>query len=194
MENPTFSPQERFGIINEMIAQAKQKPRKIDSMHTLLWGYLVLIASITHWSLIQAGHQPIAPAAWSLMLVGMVVSIVMNTKYKDTQKVKTFIDVLIQNIWIAFSIAYLVLVIGLRPDSFYFLPLLMSCYGTATWVHGTVLREQSYKIGAIVCWACGLIAFWVTREQQLLVLAASVVGGYIVPGHLLYTKSQQNHV
>ncbi|MFN7116060.1 MAG: hypothetical protein ACK4TA_04630, partial [Saprospiraceae bacterium] len=80
---PEFSREESLRVIDQMIAQVKQKPRRIDSLFTLLWGYLVFGAATLHWILLQQQVSPAtASLVWLLTLVGVVVSAFLNRQFK----------------------------------------------------------------------------------------------------------------
>jgi len=52
-------------------------------------------------------------------------------------------------------------------------------------------------IGGIINWALAVIGFYVGFETQLLLLAAAVMFGYIVPGYMLrsrYNKASRENV
>ena len=93
-------------VIESMIAQAKHRPGKADAMITLLWGYLVAAAALLHWYLETVVHTPNAPMAWMLMLAGAVITSIMSWKTQQHRRVKTFIDSLIVQLWIAFLLGW----------------------------------------------------------------------------------------
>jgi hypothetical protein len=193
MENE-FSYKDSLKAIEAMIAQAKHRPGKADAVMTLLWGYLVAAAALLHWYLETVVHTPNAPMAWMLMLAGAVVTSIVSWKTQQHQRVKTFIDNLIVQLWIAFGVSFVVLCVAMGPPSPHFLPSVMLLYGGTMWVHGALLKFVPYQIGAVACWLGSALAFWLPPEQQLLVLAGVMIPGYLIPGHLLYAKTASTHV
>jgi hypothetical protein len=135
-----------------------------------------------------------APAAWLLMIVGAVVTTAMSRKMKREKPVKTYVDVQVGQIWLAFSVSFAVLFFALSSGHSLFLPMVILLYGTAQWVHGSLLKFIPYQAGAVVFWLASGVAFQLQQEQQLLILAAAVVLGFIVPGYLLRAKSSTHHV
>lgn len=189
-----FSQVDSMRIIEEMIAQARFKPRPADSLMTLLWGYLVLIAALTHWFLLVFMDVPYAAAAWLLMIAGGVATAVIKSRSQRTQRVKTYVDQLIGQLWIAFGISFGLLFFILQPDDAHFLPVIMLLFGVAMWLQGSLLKYTPYKVGAGACWLGSAIGFGVSNDQQLLALAGAVLLGYLVPGHLLFDKTRKAHV
>lgn len=192
---PEFSREESLRVIDQMIAQVKQKPRRIDSLFTLLWGYLVFVAATLHWILLQQQVSPaMAPLVWLLTLVGLVVSVFLNRQFKATQRVKTYVDALIRQLWLGFGITFLLLFFVISPADNRFLPLVMLLYGITMWMQGALIKFVPYQVGAIGIWGCGVAAFFFSNDQQLLWLALAVLLGYLIPGHLLLYQTRNVHV
>lgn len=193
MENE-FNYKDSLKAIEEMIAQAKHRPGKADAAITLLWGYLVAAAALLHWYLETVLQAPYAPMAWLLMLVGAVVTPILSWQTKKIRRVKTFIDNLIVQLWIAFGVSFVVLSAAMGSADPHFLPTVMLLYGATMWVHGALLKFVPYQVGAVACWLGSILAFGLAPEQQLLVLAGVMIPGYLIPGHLLYAKTASTHV
>lgn len=189
-----FNAKESLKVIDQMIAQAKYRSHPSEGLVTLSWGFLTMLAALLHWYLAVVQNVPYAPAAWSLMLVGAVITAIMSRKMKREKPVKTYVDVQVGQIWLAFSVSFTVLFFALSPAHTLFLPAVILLYGAAQWVHGSLLKFAPYQAGAVVFWLASGVAFQLQQEQQLLILAAAVVLGFIVPGYLLRAKSQTYHV
>lgn len=189
-----FTREDSLRVINKMIAQAKRRPSAADGIHTLIWGYLVLVAALLHWRILMTMQSDKAPFVWLLMLVGLAMSAIVGRKTKKTSKVKTYVDASIRQLWIGAGIVFALLFFGVQPDASLFLPLMIALYGFAMWVQGALLKYRPYQAGAIASWLCSGVAFLLPTEHQLLALAGSVLLGYIVPGHLLYHKTSGDHV
>lgn len=192
--NKNFSQTDSMRLIEEMIAQARFKPRPVDSLMTLLWGYLVLIAALAHWFLLVFTDAPYAAAAWLLMIAGGVATAVIKSRSQRTQRVKTYVDKLIGQLWIAFGISFGLLFFILQPDDAHFLPVIMLLFGVTMWLQGSLLKYTPYKVGAGFCWLGSAIGFGLSNDQQLLALAGAVLLGYLIPGHLLFDKTRKANV
>lgn len=193
MENG-FDVKQSLRVIDEMIAQAKHRSHPSEGFVTLLWGILTMSAALLHWYLAVVWEVSYAPVAWCLMIVGAAVTIALSRKMAREKPVKTYVDIQVGQIWLAFGVSFGVLFFALSPAHGLFLPIVVLLYGSAQWVHGSLLKFMPYKAGAVVFWLASGVAFQLLREQQLLVLAAAVVLGFIVPGYLLRAKSRAAHV
>ena len=49
-------------------------------------------------------------------------------------------------------------------------------------------------MGGVFCWACAIAGFQVQVMYQLLIIAAAVLGGYIIPGHLIQMNNKNKNV
>lgn len=184
-----FNAKESLRVINQMIERAKFRPSREDSLITMLWGYLVLSASLLHWALQVFTDSPYAPAAWLLMVPGIIATIVLSMRSRRRKRVKSYVDDLVGQVWTAFSVAFILLFFFMSAADAHFLPVVLLLYGISLWVQGRLIRFSPYRVGAVCCWVAAAVAFLLGTEDQLLVLAAAVVLGYIIPGHMLAAKT-----
>ncbi len=188
-----FNAEESLKIIDRMIAEARYRPSKAESTITMLWGYLVMFAALLHWALDAFVSWKYAPLAWLLMIPGVVATIVMRIKMQKQNRVRTYVDDLSAQVWLTFTVAFVILYIFMQPNTPEFLPVILLLYGICMWMQGSLIRFNPYKWGAVFCWAGGAVAFLLTVQNQLLVLALSVVLGYIIPGHMLSAKTERDN-
>lgn len=185
-EKSTMSNEESLRIIRSMIESTKQDLRDNGSWF-LLWGWLVFIACITHYVLMEVGYdQPYL--AWILMPIGGVISFIKGMREEKSQKVKTQIDEFMKHVLIAFLVS-LFIVLGFGPKlGLNTYPLIMMVYGFWLFISGGVINFRPLQIGGIINWALAILAFFVGFKFQLLVLGVAVLLGYIIPGYILRSK------
>lgn len=182
---------ESWEIIQGMIANAKQD-FKDDGYFLLLWGWLVLVASTGHYLLLTRTEFAHPYITWSLMLVGIVATVWKVSKYHK-QRVKTYVGTLMQSLWLAVFISIMITLVAAALVTGYQVayPVILLLYGIGIFVSGSLFRFSPLIIGAIGTWTLALIAFFVSFQTQLLLLALATMISYIIPGYLL--KSQYNH-
>lgn len=197
MENQTLNNEKQLAIISEMIASTRSRLSE-DGFHVILWGILIVISCLVQYIMIQflnMHHE--SNYVWLIMpIIGTPVSIIYGYKQSKEQKVKTLIDEFYGYIWIGFWISLLcVTLISLAykhsPTSF-----ILVTMGFAVFIAGVVLKFKPLILGAVVFWISSFLYFYVGESTaQLLVFAASVVLGYIIPGLLLRKEYKaQSHV
>jgi len=99
-----FSEQQSLEVIHQMIENTKAKFRD-NGFFYLLWGWLVLIASLSHFIMLNMGLDKYAAAPWPILMIGGgIASGIAGYKLGKKTKVKTFFDTSIISLWIAFTI------------------------------------------------------------------------------------------
>jgi hypothetical protein len=190
-----LSKEESLSIITSMI-EATKKDLQDNGSWYLLWGWLVFIACAIHYSMMKAGYEH-PYYAWMLMPLGGVISVVKGIREEKRQRVKTFVDDFMRYILIAFLVCLLMVLLNFGVLQLATYPLLMMIYGVWLFVSGGVLSFRPLLIGGIINWALAAIGFYVGFETQLLLLAAAVLFGYIIPGYMLrsrYNKASRENV
>lgn len=188
------SKENQFKVIEEMIANAKGNVKE-DSMFYLLWGWLVFVAAAINYVLLNFTNFHSPWIAWMyLMITGGIVSAIIGYKKGRSKKVQTYPERALKYLWIGFvitlcSILWGMGVIGAKATY----PILMLLYGLGTFVSGGILKFKPLIIGGFVAWICGIVAFYCTFSNQLLLIMLAIFASYIVPGHLM-KKSKENYV
>lgn len=194
MNNENFSPEQSLQLINTMINDVKQG-LKDNGFFFLLWGWLVFIAAITHFVLLKMEIE-YAYYSWTILmpLGGIVSAIYGFTQMKKQKKrAKTFVDRAMSYVWMAFGFSLIIILtsgVKLGADKVY--PFILVLYGIGTFITGGIIKMKLLVVGGIICWILAVVAFYVTFDIQLLLLAASIAAAYIVPGHVLNSNYRKN--
>jgi hypothetical protein len=178
---------EKLDVILKMIENSKTNIRD-NAFFYLLWGWLVLAASLTHFVLMQLGI-PYSFLAWPvLMTIGMVASIIAGIRLGKRSSYITHLDKAIIYLWWGFFFTVLVLLAfslsGLIQWSISN-ALIISLYGLGTFVSGGILKFKPLIFGGISCWVISLLVFVIPFEYTLLLVAISIIIAYLVPGYML---------
>jgi hypothetical protein len=178
---------EKLDVILKMIENAKSNIRD-NAFFYLLWGWLVLAASLTHFILMQFGI-PYSFIAWPvLMTIGTVASIVAGIRLGKRSNYITHLDMAIMYLWWGFFFTILILlafsITGLIPWNISN-ALIISMYGMGTFVSGGILKFKPLIFGGISCWIISLLVFVIPFEYSLLLVAVSIIIAYLVPGYML---------
>lgn len=192
MEEKSITHEDSLKIIESMIETAKKKVTRLDSCYSLMWGYLVLIASLLNYYLLTAGYGQKASYAWFLMFIGGLASIWISIRRNKERKVRTYFDKVLFYLWMGFIICIFIVVFNGKYISYQITPLILLLYGIALLVNGGIFNFKPQIIGAVVAWIGCFIAFRLEYKDQLLVEAAVVFISYIIPGHLLYNMAQKD--
>ncbi len=192
MEEKPISYGDSLKIIEQMIETTRNKVTRLDSMYSLMWGYLVLAASLLSYFLLKSGYGAKAHYAWFLMFAGGAASVFISIKRNRERRVRTYFDKVLLYVWSGFVVSLLILVANGQYFNFQIIPLILLLYGIALLINGGIFNFRPQIIGAIVSWAGCLLAFRVAYIDQLLIEAFVVIVSYIIPGHILYRMAKQN--
>ena len=186
MEEKEINLIESLSIIQSMVNKT-QRQFSDDSFYYIMWGWLVLAASITHFTLMWLKIEQ-APMVWLLMPVGVIVSMIYGAKQSKKEKVKTYVNTYMGYLWGAMGMAMIVvLAMGFRlEDKTY--PMLILIYGIGTFVSGGLLSFRPLIIGGVICFVLSVSSFFVVFQYQLVFIAIAMLVSYIIPGHLLKAK------
>lgn len=181
---------EGLEIIQKMINTVKAD---IDdnSFYNILWGWLVFVASLGHYFLMMAGYSR-PYLMWLLMPIGGVVTVIYAAKHEKNKKVKTYLDDLMKYVLIAFMVSLAMVLFSMSKLQLNTYPMVMMVYGTWLFISGGTIRFKPLLYGGIINWVLGCIAFFVSFDLQLLLLALAVLLGYIIPGYLFKKKYSKN--
>ncbi len=186
---------ESWDIIQRMIQEAKNEVRD-DGFFYLLWGWLVLVASLGHYVLGYVLHYPHPYIVWLLMLVGVIGTVYQVNRRSRKERVKTYISRFMASFWFAIFIAIVITLIGggfkIGFQAAY--PILIALYGVATFTSGSLFRFKPLIIGGAACWILAVVAFFVSFPVQLLLMALTTLVSYLIPGYLLKASYRHERV
>ena len=176
--------QESLDLIQEMILTAKKSVRD-NGFFYLLWGWLVIIASLSDYTL-QRMEIDNHGIVWAVLMTGGgIASAVYGRKMSKAQKVKTHIDILMSYLWGAFGVSlFIILFFSIKTGISPCPPLLVLC-GIGTFVSGGVLKFKPLIIGGILFWLFSIITFSVDVHYHLLIYSLAIFIGYLIPGYIL---------
>jgi hypothetical protein len=194
----TFNEQDSIRVITEMIENSKAKI-KDNSFFYLLWGWLVLIASITNFVLLKMGYYDIAWVPWPiLMFGGGIVSGVAGYRMGKKAKAKTMFDTTMAYLWSGFVITlFIILFVAASGNISWQVSnvLIIALYGLGTFVSGGILRFKPLIIGGVLSWAIAIATIFIPEIYSLLMVALSIIVAYLIPGYMLKSKEKnQGHV
>ncbi len=178
---------DKLDLIYEMIDNSKAQIKE-SAFFYLLWGWLVLIASLIHFILMKLGYH-YSFLAWPIiMTVGMVISVTVGIRLGKKSNYRTHIDTAIIYLWWGF---FSLLLVVLSFAIFGLIPwhvtnaLIIAMYGLGTFVSGGILKFRPLIIGGICSWIISLGVFVVPGEYMLLLVALSIIIAYLIPGYMI---------
>ncbi|MEQ9297392.1 MAG: hypothetical protein RIF33_02465 [Cyclobacteriaceae bacterium] len=186
-----LSNQESLTLITQMINQSKQNYKK-SSFYFLLWGWVVVVADLGHYYLMEFTSYPHPYIVWLISIPAWIACAIYGSRQSNRANVKTHIDSIYQWVWIAFAFPVVVVIFAggvIGPENITGMILLMAGY--ALFITGKLLKFQPIHYGALVLWISALSALYFNDSTQYLIGAVGTGIGYLVPGYML--KSKENN-
>lgn len=187
----SLNEQQSLQIIYETIENAKSNV-KDNAFFYLLWGWLVLIASLSQYILLTYTSFRLHYIGWPvLMSIGGIVSGIYGYRLGKKASVKTHLDTIIISLWLGFLVLIFTILVMTFAGSFWFnvsSPLIIILFSFATFLSGMILKFRPLVIGGTISWMVGVAAFLVTPDIQQLLTALAIIIAYLIPGYMLKSK------
>ena len=193
MEEKKLSEQESLQIIQEMIYTAK-KEQKDNGMGWIVWGWMLFAASVLSYINIQTNWFQQYFFWNSFGIVTLVFLFILGIKtlfFKKSVKVKTYTSEMLDKLNIGFFITIMLMVVAINTsvEPIPGFALMTGLYGFWILVYGTILNFKPSIVGGFVTWAFAFAALFVKEFQYTMLLhAAAVLAGYIIPGHMAWNE------
>jgi len=185
--------QESLALIQSMLKTVKEEIDD-DSFSYLFWGWMVFTASMTQFILIQMNVEMNYLGWLILMPAGGIISAIHGRNKDKKKRVHTYIDEMMKYVLIAFLVSLFIILFFMWKLQLGTYPMIMIVYGIWLFISGGSLRFKPIIIGGIVNWMLAIISFFYDFNIQLLLLAAAVLLGYIIPGYMLKRKFSKSQV
>ena len=196
MENEKqLSNEESLQIIHQMINQAKTNLTD-SGFHWLLWGVLLFLTSISTFIFLEIKAENIF-LGWNIFGGLTLVLLTFDLFRTKQKKVRTYMDDLMRYVDIAFIVSMFTIIfsinVAVSPNAGF--GYLLMIFAFLMLVKGGAVKSTSLMVGAVVNWA-GAIAIFINKEfrYDMLIMAAAVLIGYIIPGLLLRAKYKKMNV
>lgn len=104
MENKQFTTQESLALITKMIDNTRRNFNSKGGQTMMLWGYTTIAVSLAVYLCVKLTHNPMFFWLWwALPVIGITLTLI--AKPKRNAGVKTYMDRMVDYIWLVFSIA-----------------------------------------------------------------------------------------
>ena len=182
--------EESLALIQSMIDTARNKVAE-DGFQFLLWGVLVIIASLLNYLMVWQGYADKAGLVWMLLpIVGWPVSYIYEKRKANTAKVETYADRSTGYVWIAYGITMFFTIFYSVYIKASPIPFILLLTGMATFTSGLTLQFKPLIWGGVAIWIIAIVTFFTDPAMHLLLNALAIVVGYIIPGIMLRRQAK----
>jgi len=187
-----FTNQQSLEMIQSMINISRRNFRK-EGFYYILWGSLFFIAALVQYIIYTVYKSELHWLSWMVAgALAVVINFFIMWKKNNVPKVKTYIDRVNFYLWTGFVTS--ILFIGFLASQqiltpIQINPLIIMLYGFTTFISGGMLRFKWLIAGGIVAWIMAGVSGFQTYETQMLLVAATILLSYLIPGIMLkYSK------
>jgi hypothetical protein len=192
-ESAGFTHEEGLKTIYSMITSTRNTIGE-NYLFYLLWGYLVGLACIFEYLLMHVMNYEKHYMVWPVLMgLGMILSGILTLRRQKASTHRTFIGSIMSYLWGGWLVSFLLIIYfgsQLQNHSL-ILPLTMVMYGMGVFVSGGVISYRPLIIGGIISWLAALVAYYQPYTIQLLLMTATVIASYIIPGHMLRIEAKK---
>ena len=189
-----FTEQQSIKVIHEMIENTKAKFRD-NGFFYLLWGWLVLIASLSHFIMLNLEYE-YAWLPWPVMMCGGgIASGIAGYRLGRKASVKTFFDTAIISLWLAFTITLFIILLasGVGRISWDTANvLIIALYGLGTFISGNMMKFKPLIWGGVFSWILAIVGLFLSPYYSLPLVAISIIVAYLIPGYMLKSRAKTN--
>ena len=186
----TFTEQDSLRVITEMIENSKAKIRD-NGFFYLLWGWLVLIASLSNFILLIIDYDK-AWLPWPILMTGGgIASGIAGYRLGKRIKVRTFFDTAMIYLWYGFLATLMIILFTAAKGNVSWVvtnALIIALYGLGTFVSGGILNFKPLIWGGIFSWIIAIVTLFIPDLYSLLAVALSIVVAYLIPGYMLKSR------
>lgn len=202
---------ESLELITRMINKAK------DACHdtgitAIMWGLVIVICSLVRYAELQFNFR-LPFDIYMLTYVAVIPQIYFSIREKKRRKVRTYDDRFQDGLWLAFgiSIALLIFIVGRLyrewdpvNDQFetltgtagfklyeYIAAFFLMLYAIPTFVTGMTMKFKPMFWGGILCWVCCIASLFLPVKTDMLLVALSAAGAWLIPGIIMERDFQQ---
>jgi hypothetical protein len=183
-EEKQFSEKESLQLINRMIHEAKGYYYE-SGIAALLYGFTVFICSVlTYFTDRKLIDFPFHP--FYILIPVFFVQAWIQYKEEKKKKAKTFTDEAIDYIWLGFFISVFAVFCGsFAGISYILITIVLFLTAFATFLTGMIAKFRYHIISSFVCFGIAIASFFVLGPVIYLLLAATAILTWIIPGFIL---------
>ena len=164
------------------------------SINFIFWSCLVIVMSLFNYafpSLIESTQYGDVLFWTVLPLIGMILTIYYNIKYRNKTGYETYLNRVIKIIWGVFNLSWIyIIALSFTIKSFHPVPPILFLLGMILIITGLIIKFKPITLGGIFL---TIFTFYLNFNPGINLLLVNIIGvslGMLVPGlSLFYSKS-----
>jgi hypothetical protein len=189
-QEKALSPEESLQLITETINRTRENISE-NSFCFLLWGWLIASASFSFFLIHQFTSFKYYFLPFPVLTIAGVITTIAYCRKRNASSVITYLTSFLSMMWLVLGFAFFAIVfINISQSHAPFTyTLIIAAIGTL--VSGLVMKFTPLIYGGIVFFAAAIASVYVADDYKVLLHGFAVIFGYLVPGYLLKSATQQ---
>lgn len=188
----TIDAKQELAFIKKIMADSR-KSAICNGKAFILWGILVTIGLLgTYFSIINNSQSTINWLWLLIIVLGWVITIVMESRDAKKAKTKTFAAKILAYVWIGSGIAMTIIgFVGLISGAFsalYINPLISNILAVGFLITGVLYGKTWVSLISLGWWAGAIVMFFWTGLYTFLLMSAMVILFLVIPGVFMFKQ------
>ena len=184
---------DQIEVIASVINNTRENLKPL-SINFIFWGCLVIVMSLFNYAFpsLIASTQYGDILFWTVLpLIGMILTIYYNIKYRNKTGYETYLNRVIKIIWGVFNVSWIyIIALSFTIKSFHPVPPILFLLGMILIITGLIIKFKPITLGGIFL---TIFTFYLNFNPGINLLLVNIIGvslGILVPGlSLFYSKS-----
>lgn len=204
---PQLTHEQSLELITRMIEQSRNNLRRGSASSMIYYGWAVACIALANLALLYIfPGSPRVFHIWWLMIPICIVGAMLERRIDRSAIARTQIDAFVSSVWRGYTIscfAFLAVILTLCACTGHWnfmmlcTPVILLMVGMGEYATARICRFGPFLTGAVIFWLGGLLcvpAMLLGMAQlQFLLLAACMIGGFVLPGYAL-NRQAASHV
>lgn len=195
MEDKQLNEKESLELITRMIHNTKKRIEEGSGTVFLIWGYSTVIVTMLVWALVLYTQDYRYQWVWFLLPIsGTTLTTLYKKKEARKPRVKTYIDRIINQVWLVLGISGFLLSMISIVRYFPILFIIVLIMGIGTTLTGLITKFRPLVISGVIGMLASVGLSFLSWKYQLPVFSLIFIFMMIIPGHYLNYKARRRNV
>lgn len=191
LQDKPLNPQESLQLIQKFISGARFSMRKF-AFGIIFFGILTPLAALLHYFFIRFTNFSMPWLPWPvLMISGFIITMIYYARLGRKKETVTSTSIFFQWFFTWGGITYFLLAFLCVQQHINPTPFMLALTSLLIGVSGLALRYKPMLWGGILFFIAAIVCVFINPLNQLLMMAITIIIGYLIPGIMLTRKKAE---
>ena len=190
LQDRPLAPQESLLLIQKFISGTRYNASK-SAFGFIFWGALIATAALLQYFLLKFTSFSEPWLSWPVLMTGgFIFSIFYYSRAQKRDSRLSNYGFFFKWLFFCGGVTYFLLVFLSVSQQISPMPFIIALTSLLITVAGLVMRYKLLTAGGILFFVAAIISIYLSPLNQLLLLTASIVIGYLIPGIMLAKRAK----